>query len=234
MVGSHRRVRDEEDHQVALLDRRVPKQDEKSSKTGHAEKRQYAATTATTASTATTTTPTKTTTTTTKKTTMTTSTTTIAPTPTPTPSTNGQPMRKSPLFFLPLSPSNSTRKEALSSATFWTRRGHRCLPFSPGYLPSLLLRIGPHFSAFYARRFASNFANSRSSAFGLPICKKEPLVRFKPTTSTSVVTRLTIGPPETPDTYKAGVPDTAGINDSAGIHKYMPADIYWHCTWYRH
>ena len=60
-----------------------------------------------------------------------------------------------------------------------------------------------HFSFVYARRFASNFANSRSRTFGLSVIntfnsKKELFAWFKPTTSTSIVTRLTVEPPETP------------------------------------
>ena len=64
---------------------------------------------------------------------------------------------------------------------------------SPRYLPSVLSLIGfPHslFSAFYARRFATNFANSRPRAFGLSICKKGSLVRCEPSTSTAIGTRF--------------------------------------------
>ena len=48
-----------------------------------------------------------------------------------------------------------------------------------------------HFSDFYARRFASNFTNSRCRAFRLSISKKASLVKIR--TSTSIITRLTIG-----------------------------------------
>ena len=60
-----------------------------------------------------------------------------------------------------------------------------------------------NFSDFYARRFASNFADSRSRAFGLSIRKKESLVRNENLrmASISIVKRLTIGPPGTPLTY---------------------------------
>ena len=66
------------------------------------------------------------------------------------------------------------------------------------YLPSFFIghtgRVQhSHLSAVYARRFASNFANSRSPAFGLSICFQESLVRLEPTTETSIVTRLTSG-----------------------------------------
>ena len=56
-----------------------------------------------------------------------------------------------------------------------------------------------HFYAFYFRRFASNFASSRSRAFGLSTCKQKKYLKgFKLTTSTSIVTRLTIEPPVAP------------------------------------
>ena len=38
--------------------------------------------------------------------------------------------------------SSPTRKRFLPSATFWTSRGHRCLPFPPRYMPSFLWHIG--------------------------------------------------------------------------------------------
>ena len=60
--------------------------------------------------------------------------------------------------------------EVLPSATLWTHAvvtGGGCRPFSPGFLHfdraqvSALYQV-PAFSAFYAaRRFASDFANSR-------------------------------------------------------------------------
>ena len=64
------------------------------------------------------------------------------------------------------------------------------------YWPSYLSRIGfsiPISQLFMLVFLASNFANLRSRAFGLPICKNEPLARFEPTTSTSIVIRLAIG-----------------------------------------
>ena len=80
--------------------------------------------------------------------------------------------------------------------------GHkRCLSLSPPRVLAFVFfeHLGfsiPTFQFFYARRFASNFTNSRSHAFRLSICKKASLVKIR--TSTSIVTRLTIGPPGTP------------------------------------
>ena len=73
-------------------------------------------------------------------------------------------------------------------------------PSPPRYLPSIWSRMGfsNAFQVFHARRLASNFANTRSYAFGLWICRKEHRVRFDPTTSTLTVSRLTIGLPGTP------------------------------------
>ena len=60
-------------------------------------------------------------------------------------------------------------QEALPSAILLASRGHRCLsPPPPRYVPSFLWRIGvniPTFQLLWARRFSSNFANSRSRAF---------------------------------------------------------------------
>ena len=70
-----------------------------------------------------------------------------------------------------------------------------CLLLPPP--PELAFIFIPHrvqhsqVSAVFARHSASNFSNSRSRAFCLSICKKQSLVRFEPTTLTSLVTRLT-------------------------------------------
>ena len=86
--------------------------------------------------------------------------------------------------------------EVLPSATFWTSRGHRFLPFSPPVLACIFSahRVRhSHFSIGCGRRVASNFTNSRFRAFRLSICEKYSVVGLEPTTSTSIVTRLTIG-----------------------------------------
>ena len=82
----------------------------------------------------------------------------------------------------------------------WISRAPRFLP-SSRHLPSFLSRIGfsiPVFSFFCARRFASNFANSRSSTLGLSFCNNESHMGLQSTTSASIIVRLTIEPLGTP------------------------------------
>ena len=82
-------------------------------------------------------------------------------------------------------------------------RGHTRLPFPAPVTCLHFYRASdgtfPLFS-FSARRLESNFGNSRSRALGLSNFKKQALVRFEPMTSTSINTRLSIGPPGTPAT----------------------------------
>ena len=55
--------------------------------------------------------------------------------------------------------------EVLPSATFWTSLGHRRLPFSPGHMPSFLLRITlsiPNFQPFTPVDLHLIIATSRS------------------------------------------------------------------------
>ena len=77
-------------------------------------------------------------------------------------------------------------------------------PLAPGtflHYSSRIYRVQhSRLSVFHGRRCASNFANSRSRAFGLSIIDiiismKEFLAGLETTTSTSKATRLTIEPP---------------------------------------
>ena len=68
-------------------------------------------------------------------------------------------------------PAQLVRAFTLPPATSWTSRGLRCLRFSPPALAFMFIVHWvqhSHFSAFYARRFASNFNdNAQSKAVSL-------------------------------------------------------------------
>ena len=68
------------------------------------------------------------------------------------------------------------------------------------YVPSILSRIG--FSIPTLQHFTivelHQILPTRSRTFGQSICKKEPLAALNPTSSTTIVTRLTSQPPGTP------------------------------------
>ena len=94
--------------------------------------------------------------------------------------------------------------QLLPAATSWTSRGRRCLPFSPAGTRLHFYRAQgfaafPLFNLF--RMLVDLHRTSPTHALAFSGCKKETLLRFEPTTSTSIVTRLTIGQPGTPDCY---------------------------------
>ena len=74
--------------------------------------------------------------------------------------------------------------------------------FPPRYSPSFLSPIGFGISNFQLFMLVDLRRISPTHVLSLSACRsvrmKESLVKLKPTTPTSIVTRLTIGPPGTP------------------------------------
>ena len=78
-------------------------------------------------------------------------------------------------WLVSLLPTSSTRKRFYPQATFWTSRGHRCLPFFPPACAFILWRTG---FSFYAGRFSLDFAKSHARAFRYcwSICTQEKVL----------------------------------------------------------